>query len=681
MEDKELDKAPLSEENADNTSKDHSIEDQKTVEKPVAAESEKDLDETLTDKLNNEEVEIEKHPVNSNLKSEPESDSKEEINQDITSEAPIEQVKDSLTQKEESSEVLEITPVDLSVLSKEQLINRLSLITELGDIHEVKPEVDEIKSILYGLHEIEVEKLKATFIEEGGEEKDFKPAKDPIIDQMQQLISNYRNKRVEAAKLNEQEKEDNLKIKQEIIEGIKALVQSPESINKTFHTFHELQDKWRETGPVPRSSVKDLYENYHLQVEIFYDYIKINKELRDYDLKKNLEKKTELCEKAEALEGESSELKAFTELQDLHKEWREAGPVPKENKEPLWERFKAATAVINKNHQKYYDDLRKEQKDNLDKKTELCERVEELTAKQVSNPKDWNKFGDEILKIQDTWRTIGFAPKKFNNQIYDRFRTACDKFFEKKRAFYQSYKDEQESNLAAKKALVEKAESMLNREDWKDATEDYIQIQKEWKKIGPVPRKHSDAIWKTFREACDTFFEKKNNFFNTIDEKQDNNLILKQELVAKINAFEIKETVKENIEALNEFKQQWSEIGHVPLKFKDSIYNEFRNALNRHFDQLNLKECEREIIKYQSKLEDLAQGSNSDNKLYGERNKLFLKLRALESEVAVWENNLGFFSNSKDSKSLVKDFEFKIQKAKERIQTISQKIKMIDKLD
>lgn len=582
--------------------------------------------------------------------------------------------------KENAIQESELPVVDLKQLGKEELVQRLSLIIEKGNVGAIKPEVEEIKKIVSQLYYNEVEEQKKSFLENKGEEKDFKPSGDHLYEKMNYLVNQYRAKRVEKAKLGELEKENNLRIKYEIIEEIKALVQSPESINKTFQHFHELQERWRNTGNVPRNKVKDLYENYHLHVEIFYDYIKINKDLRDYDLKKNLEKKAELCEKAEGLESETSEIKAFAELQELHKEWRETGPVPKEQKEVIWERFKAATSLINKKHQKYYDDLRGEQKLNLDKKAALCEKVEGIAEKKVSSPKDWNKLADEVLGIQKEWRTIGFAPKKSNNAIYERFRAACDLFFERKRQYYHEYKSLQDKNLAAKNALVEKAESMKDREDWREGTEDFIAIQKEWKKIGPVPRKYSDVIWKKFREACDAFFENKHAFFHKVDDKQEENLVAKKALIEKVQAFEMGEETKESIKILNGFKKEWTEIGHVPLKEKDAIYNAFRNAINVHFDKLDIDDSAREMMKFQSKIEELAQSNNS-NKLYIERNKLVLKLRALESDVAVWGNNLGFFSNSKDSASLVKDFEHKIEQAKMRIRVISSKIKFIDKMD
>ncbi len=662
MEDKDLNKTPLNEEGAKNQPKEEVNLNSDTQD--ITS------DENQEDIATIETTENSKQPVVESTK-----ESTEEQPEVVAEEEKVE------TPDESKEEKQEIPSVDLSTLSKDQLLNRLALITEFGEVQDVKDEVNDIKTLLTDIHNAEVDELKSTFLADGGEEKDFKPTNDPIIDRMHYLLNAFRNKRIEQAKQSDLEKEDNLKIKEQIIEAIKELTQNPESLNKTFHSFHELQDKWRATGPVPRSNVKDLYENYHLQVEIFYDYIKINKELRDYDLKKNLEKKEELCVKAEGLIEEKSELKAFSELQELHKEWRETGPVPKEDKEPMWERFKAATTEINKRHQKFYDELRKSQKENLEQKTALCEKVEALNEKGITNPKEWNKVADAILKIQEEWRTIGFAPKKFNNKIYDRFRKACDTFFENKRKFYHDYKGVQDENLAAKKALVEKAESMKDRDDWKEATEAFIQIQKDWKKIGPVPRKHSDAVWKKFREACDYFFERKNKFFHKIDETQETNLTQKKELIEELNNLELSGDSDKDIALLNDIKQKWSDIGHVPFKQKDAIYNEFRNAMNRHFDKLKLEEEEREIVKFESKLEDINHSRNSDNKLYNERNKLYLKLKALESDVAVWENNLGFFSNSKDSESLVKDFKYKIEKAKERILTISRKIKMIDDMD
>lgn len=682
MEDKDLNKTPQNEENA-NVPESVNDDSLKTPKEESALEDSNEKEEATSEispgvdePLQNETVVSEK-----NEKSEDDVENEDEKVQ-AKEESPVaknEEDKEEEITAEEKKEENAIPSVDLNTLSKEALVERLVLLVEKGDIGAVKAEVDQIKELVTKKHNDEVEAQEKAFVkEEEGDE--FKPANDPFYDRMNYLVNQFRNKRVEAAKLGEQEKEKNLQIKYEIIEDIKALVQSPESLNKTFHHFHELQDKWRNTGNVPRAKVKDLYENYHLHVEIFYDYIKINKELRDYDLKKNLEKKIELCEKAEALEAENSEIKAFAELQELHKEWRETGPVPKEQKEEVWERFKAATSVINKKHQKYYDDLRSEQKDNLAKKTELCEKVEEIAARQVKSPKEWNKLADEVLKVQKEWRTIGFAPKKSNNTIYERFRAACDLFFERKRNFYHEYKELQDKNLSRKNELVDKALAMKDREDWREATEDFIAIQKEWKTIGPVPRKYSDAVWKKFREACDSFFDRKNAHFNKVDDKQEENLTAKKALIDKIKTFDLGEDTKANVKQLNAFKKEWSEIGHVPIKEKDNVYNEFRNAINVHFDKLDLEESEREKIKFQSKIDELAQSRNN-NKLYAERSKLVVKLKALESDVALWENNLGFFSTSKDSANLVKDFELKIVQAKERIQILADKIKMIDQMD
>ncbi|MFC0877708.1 DUF349 domain-containing protein [Saccharicrinis sp. FJH2] len=574
----------------------------------------------------------------------------------------------------------EIDDVDHDSLTKEQLVIRLKHLIDTIPLtsRNLKDEVEKIKNTFYEKYQHEVSVTHEKFIAGGGEEKDFKMPPDPQEQLLSELLADYRKKRYELLKRFEAEKELNLLAKRDVISGIKELIQSEESINNTFNNFRELQKRWKEIGPVPQANVRNLYENYHHSIEMFYDYIKINKDLRDLDLKKNQEAKEHLCEVAEELLNEENAVSAFNNLQELHKEWREIGPVPKEFKEPLWERFKEATAKINKKHQKYYDDIKENQKENLEKKSSLCEKVEEIAGQSYERPKIWNKKSQEIIAIQKEWRTIGFAPRKYNNKIYERFRKACDEFFDNKRKFYQEYKKLQDENLEMKQALVNKAVALKDSEDWKKATNELVRIQKEWKKIGPVPRKFSDSIWNEFRDACDHFFNRKKEFFHDIDKVQDDNLKMKKKLIDEINAFEPGEENEETIRILHEYKDKWNDIGHVPFRDKDAIYNEYRNAINRHFDKLNMDETKREVEKYRSKIEDIQVGHNSDDKMNSERNKLLNKYRTLENDIAVWENNIGFLSTGKKSGSVVKDYERKIEKAKERLEILKKKIDLLN---
>lgn len=579
--------------------------------------------------------------------------------------------------KEAKSEFV-LEKVDHIALTKEQLVIRLKTILEKLPVYEIRDEVVLIKSAFNQKLQEEVDTTKAHFIEQGGEGKDFLMPPDPQQDVMKELLNQYRERKNAYQHELEAEKDKNLKLKYEVIEEIKGLVDNEESLNQTFKTFRKLQDQWREIGPVPQGNLKDLWENYHHHVENFYDYIKINKELRDLDFKKNYEAKVELCVKAEALLDEELPQEAFDKLQILHEEWREVGPVEKEHREVLWERFRDATRKVNKRNQKHYDELRKQQKDNLIKKTALCEAVEIIGAETIVKPQLWNEKAVEIQKIQKDWREIGPAPKKNNDEVFDRFRKACDVFFEKKRVFYNSYKHEKEHNLESKKELCEKAEALKDSTDWKLTTDELIKIQRDWKKIGPVPRKYSDVIWKRFREACDHFFNQKAAFFKDIDSIQHTNLVAKNALIEEIEKYELESDIQKSLQSLHEYKERWNSIGHVPFSDKDAVYNLYRNAINRHYDKLNLDEYSRELEKFKSKLEDLTHSQNSGNRIGGERNKLVVKKRQLENDIQVWENNIGFFSSSKKSSSVVSEFEKKIEKAKERLKLIDEKIDLLN---
>ncbi|MFB6319742.1 DUF349 domain-containing protein [Saccharicrinis sp. FJH54] len=639
----------------------------------IVSDTEKEPKEEAASETNGSEEKVEDATEDSKKEEEKSSTEVEKVSDDDTSDDLDEDDNENDTEEE-------IDEIDHESLSKEQLVIRLKHLIDSIPLtsRNLKDEIEKIKNTFYEKFQHEVSVTHEKFIADGGEEKDFKMPPDPQEQLLSELIADYRRKRYEILKKFEEEKELNLLAKKDVIEGIKELIQSEESINNTFNNFRELQKRWKEIGPVPQSNVRNLYESYHHSIEMFYDYIKINKDLRDLDLKKNQEAKEHLCEVAEELINEENAVSAFNNLQELHKEWREIGPVPKEFKEPLWERFKEATAKINKKHQQYYDDIKENQKENLEKKTALCEKVEEIAGQVYERPKVWNKKSQEIIGIQKEWRTIGFAPRKYNNKIYERFRKACDEFFDNKRKYYQEYKKLQDDNLEKKQALVNKALALKDSEDWKKATSELVRIQKEWKKIGPVPRKHSDSIWNDFRNACDHFFNRKKEFFHDIDKVQDDNLKLKKKLIDEINAFEPEEDNEKTIGILHDFKERWNSIGHVPFRDKDAIYNEYRNAINRHFDKLNMDETKREVEKYKSKIEDIQVGQRSDDKLNSERNKLLNKYRTLENDIAVWENNIGFLSTGKKSGSVVKDYERKIEKAKERLEILKRKIDLLN---
>ena len=427
---------------------------------------------------------------------------------------------------------------------------------------------------------------------------------------------------------------------------------------------------------MPQTHLKDLWETYNMYVENFYNFIKINKELRDLDLKKNYEAKLQLCEEADALVLETSVITAFHKLQKLHEQWREIGPVANEYKEPLWDRFREASSKINKRHQEYFDNIKEEQKRNLELKTQLCVRTEELSEASPTTRKEWNKASEQLIEIQKVWKTIGFAPKKDNTKIYERFRTACDRFFENKRNFYLQTKAEMENNLHLKNEICAAAEAVMDSEQWKKTTDELIALQKKWKEIGPVSRRHSDAVWKRFRTACDHFFERKAAHFSEIDSQYEKNLSKKRELLEELKNFSVEERDK-GFEAIKELQRRWAEIGFVPIKQKDAIQSEYRSLVDDIFARLRGSERERHMERFRGKLSSLSEGG--DRRIRHERDRLYNKMKQLEADIALLENNIGFFSKSKNAEGMIRDVNDKIERAKQEMATIIEKINLIDK--
>ena len=586
------------------------------------------------------------------------------------------------TKKVEAAEEEEAVPAqeDYSHLDRENLVAKFRQLLKEQPISDLKPAVDALRKVFDKASEEIENKAKAAFVASGEPEELFVHQPDNLQKEFSALLFEYRSKRDSERQSQEHEKEKNLAAKYEVIEGIKDLLNRQESLNETFQEFRDLQQRWRDIGPVPQGKLHDLWETFHLHVENFYNYIKINNELRDLDLKKNYEEKVALCEKAEELLLEESPVKAFKALQKLHDQWREVGPVPREKKEELWERFKAATGKINQRQQEHFEALKNQLKKNLEAKIELCEKAEALLAEELHSPKEWEEKSKQLIDLQQIWKTIGFAPKKDNNLVYERFRKACDGFFNSKREFFKSYKDEQQNNLQLKTELCIQAEAMKESNDWKKTTDEYIRIQKKWKEIGPVPRKQSDIVWKRFREACDYFFNRKKDFFSHIDEEQDKNLEAKEALIAELTAFEIKEDNEKNFEILQDFQRRWSDIGFVPLKEKERINQEFRNLINQKFDHLNLDEVNKNLQKFRNKLENWKAEDQFAEKIGQERNRIMLKLKQLENDLVVWENNIGFFAKSKNSDALVRDFQHKIENGKRNMELLNKKLDLIDEM-
>ncbi|WP_321344732.1 DUF349 domain-containing protein [uncultured Draconibacterium sp.] len=676
--------APKEEEST--TSEQNAESDEKTVEEEPKADvaeepQSKSEPESISEEENTTDSTDEKGETTS------EKDAVEEVqaqeNKNSENEEQAAEVNDADTkepEKEEKPQKKE--PVDYSNHSQVELVNALRDILEEDNDINLRDEIEAIKAVFYKNLNESLEEEKKKFIADGGAEEEFKPEEDPYERDIKDLLKKYRHIRIEHNKQLEAEKEENLQKKYDVIEKIKGLINNEESINKTFNEFRDLQREWREIGLVPQSKMKNLWDTYHFHVENFYDYIKINQELRDLDLKKNLEAKIKLCERAEELlVEESSILKAFNTLQKYHEQWREIGPVPREQKDDLWERFKTATTKINKKHQEFFENRKVEQKKNLEAKTALCEKAEEIITEEISNHKEWDEKSKQLVELQKVWRTIGFAPRKDNNKIYDRFRTACDAFFNAKRAFYAKNKEEQQNNLQLKTDLCVQAESLKDSSDWKKTTQDFINIQKKWKEIGAVPRKHSDALWKRFRAACDFFFDKKSEHFSDVDTEQVDNLKAKEDLITEVKNFKPVKNTEENLESLKAFQRRWTEIGHVPFKKKDEIKVQFRDAINKLFDDLNLDDEKRNLLKFRNKMSSFSESSRGQNKMRMERDKYMNKMKQLENDLVLLDNNIGFFAKSKNAESLIEDVKKKIEVTKQKIELLKDKIRVIDEMD
>ena len=569
---------------------------------------------------------------------------------------------------------------DYSKCERPELLTKLNQLINNHPVETIVVAVEEIKSAFYKKYHADCQAAREKFVEQGGAPESFKFADEHQESTFKELYSQFREKKNAYNQKLDSERAENLKKKLEIIEEIKKLVNTEESINKTFQDFRDLQQRWKDVGQVAQSELKHLWDSYNLAVEQFYDYIKINKELRDLDLKENLKAKIALCEKAEALILEDSVVKAFRALQELHDKWRELGPVPNDQREDVWERFKAATTIINKKHQEFFEKQKDLQVQNLAQKTALCERVEEIINSAIDKPKDWEEKSNDIVKIQEIWRTIGYAPKKENSKIYQRFKNDCDLFFAKKREFYKDIKASQKSNMQQKIELCEKAEQLQDSTDWKKTTDILISLQKQWKEVGQIPRKQSEPLWKRFREACDHFFTAKAAHFSSIDEGEAANLNLKLEIIERVKNFVKSDDNTDNLNRLMEIQKEWANVGHVPLNKKDEVQKAFRDAINAQFESLKLEANERERTNFKAKVENWA-NSQAKGKIYSERNKIVQKMRELENEITLYENNMGFFSKSANSEALIRDINRKIDKAKNYLQELQEKLRILSETE
>lgn len=578
----------------------------------------------------------------------------------------------------ETNETSDTLAVAAGKLTKEEILAQLGGLVE-SSAETSRSEVEALKQAYYKIRRAETDELKKTFLDNGGEEKDFTAPEDETESKIKELLATYKERRAAALAEEEKVKAANYALKLQLIDQLKALTESQDDFNKLYNDFKEIQQKWKDIKAVPQEHVNELWKNYQIYSEKFYDIIKINNQFRDYDFKKNLELKTALCETVEKLENEPDVISAFHQLQKLHQQWREIGPVAKELREELWTRFKTASTVINKRHQEHFEKLKAKEQENLEAKTAICEQIENIDFSQLKTFKDWEEKNKEVIGLQEKWKTIGFAPKKFNVKIFERFRAASDIYFNKKSEFYKAVKEEMEKNLELKKALCEKAEALKDSTDWKDTTEKMIALQKEWKTIGSVARKYSDSVWKRFISACDYFFEQKNK--NVVSQKsvEQANLAAKKELIAKINALDEELAHEEALSVLKGYMAEWNAVGFVPFKEKDKIYKEYHEAVDSQFDRLKVDRNDRKMQSFRNNLSDMTNGDRGKGRLYSEREKLMRIYERMKNELQTYENNIGFLSiSSKGGGGLLKEMERKIEKLKEEMALTIKKIEAID---
>ncbi|MBN2639049.1 MAG: DUF349 domain-containing protein [Bacteroidales bacterium] len=569
--------------------------------------------------------------------------------------------------------------IDYDHLNKQELIEMLEDIVGEKDITKIKKQVAFIKGAFYRRNKEDIESKRQDFVAEGGNEEDFQSIADPLEVRFNNAFSVYRHNKSKFTEELEKQKQVNLDEKLGILEELRELINSEETLKKTYDHFQELQEKWKSIGVVPAVENNNLWQNYHFLVEKFFDKVRINKELRDLDLRKNLEQKIDLCEKTEQLLSAEPNYKTFKLLQKYHDEWREIGPVPRENNDEIWERFKNASDQINLQRREHYKNLQEGQKENYDAKLELCEKIEAFVSEVDFNSiKGVEKASDKIAELMKTWKTVGRAPKVQNDEIWSRFKTSLDGFYKKKRDYFSELKQQQNENYNLKIKLCERAEEIQNSTSWKITTDELISLQKEWKEIGPVPRKFSDKIWKRFRAACDTFFNNKSEFYKSRKENEEENLNMKQAIIDEMIHFATRGSKEKNMEALREMKKRWDEIGHVVFKEKDKIQNKFRETYNDLLKKLSISSNEITNIQFKQRLENFKTSNQGEQQILKERSHLYSKIKKLKEEIILWENNIGFFSDSKQSNALKLGFEKKIEQAKAELKSLNDKLKLID---
>lgn len=587
------------------------------------------------------------------------------------------EVSETATTGTPAEEAVSVKPVESDrKLTKEGILAKLKeMAADAGSA--AKPEIDGLKQAFYRLHNAGQDAARKLFVENGGAAEDFVPQADGLEEEFKHIMSVIKEKRSAFVAEQEKQKEMNLQIKLSIIEELKELVESPDDPNKNYTEFKKLQQQWNEVTPVPQGRINELWKNYQLYVEKFYDLLKLNNEFREYDFKKNLEIKTHLCEAAEKLADEPDVVSAFHQLQKLHQEFRDTGPVAKELRDEIWNRFKAASTVVNRRHQQHFEALKAAEQHNLDQKTVICEIIEAIDYSELTNFASWENKTQEIIALQNKWKTIGFAPQKMNVRIFERFRKACDEFFRKKSDFVKALKESMTENLEKKRALCEKAEALKESTDWKKTADELIRLQKEWKTIGPVTKKYSDAVWKRFISACDYFFEQKNKAVSSQRTVEQDNLEKKKAIIEQLDGIDDKTDTEEATQLVRNLMKEWNSIGHVPFKEKDKIYKSYHSRIDKLFGQFNISASSKKLSDFKSTLVSIQE--NSPQVLYREREKLVRAFENMKNELQTYENNLGFLTaSSKKGNSLLTEINRKVERLKADIGLIKEKIKVID---
>lgn len=594
--------------------------------------------------------------------------------QEVQADAPVSE-EPVQNEKSETEVTTAEEPDRKTYTSKKEVLERIREIAH-NDENPEKDEVEYLKSTFYRLHIAEREEQQKAYLEEGGDPEKYQVRPDDVEEAFKAEMQVIKEKRAKLFQKQEEERANNLKHREEIIEKIKNMATSPEEANKSFNAFKQLQQEWKEIGAVPPEKANETWKTYQLYVEQFYDLLNLNREAREYDFRKNLEQKTHLCEEAEKLAEESDVISAFHQLQELHAQYRETGPVAKDLRDEIWTRFKNASTVINKKHQQHFEELRAREEENLTKKTALCEKVEAIAKEENKGTADWEKHSQEIIAIQQEWKTIGFAPQKMNVKIFERFRTACDDFFGRKAEYFKEIKKRFAENAEKKRVLVEKATALADSTDWKSTSDKIIALQKEWKTIGTVPKKLGDRLWNDFLAACNQFFEARNAANAGSRNEEHANLDKKRDIIAKLKAMieDAGDDVQAKVQALID---EYNTVGHVPYKDKDKVYKEYHEVLDKVYDTLHIKQTRRRLDNFKNNLRNVAK--RGEDAVDNERARLMRRYEQLKQEVTTYENNLGFLNiASKKGNSLVEEMNRKVQKLKDEVQLVFDKIKAID---